>query len=656
MKTFFKLSFWLLILIFSTNMQAQQILLDKPVRAGELILFPELNNESNYYYLPDKPRLAHHADDTPQFSFLRYVKNEQTAATANTAISESETGGGIVHALVELKVTNEQIKEAQKALRRIDGDGKIVGPVIFKSGSIALISSIAQKNGDFTKQVVGLGNAPILEDEKSAVSVQLNKLGSKILWESFKTPTPDFSMHFEMEVEGYLSPKRVLIEADFDQMYKHSTFEAAMASPVLAGEINMAMDELFDSGAIKLTQIGDDEQLDKLKETAYNQLINLIFDKVGGTGVPQLNQLNPTGQRSMLDRATTMLQTARTETRQENERIDRLNTERRAEESRARQASNTRASQVRESNGQPALTEPAGTQRRAEQGTQSTENNAGNQGNNTANNPIPERQTMPSLSIAVSYQMKTVHRSGKYRIDLNKYTQTTRTLPFDYNLGNVYAECSACFREANMDDPLMKQREINASLGGVVSDDFKYVNFVNVLMRKKHQDGTETVDEIKIDKTAFNQTGNFFKMLYGWKGDNDRDKWLNYDYKTMWSVFGDYKFESDWIPTKFGSISLEPPVVKKPVFIEVDEDFITENEIKAIEIKLFSKINQKEDVKTVNLKTNKGELSATMEIILPRNVEDYQYQITYFLKGKDPRTSAKTNSNYGRLDIDKFVN
>jgi hypothetical protein len=654
MKNLLKFNF-LVMFVFGINfMNAQQILLDKPVRAGELILFPELNNESNYYYLPDKPRLALHPDGTPQFSFMRYVKNELTGSDVNTAITESETGGGIVHALVELKVTNEQIKEAEKALRRIDGDGKIVGPVIFKSGTVALISSVAQKNGEFTKQVVGLGNAPILEDQKSAVSVQLNKLGSKILWESFKLPTPDFSVHFEMEVEGYMSPKRVIIEADFDQIYKNETFEAALATPVLAGEIKIAMDELLNSGAIKLTQIGDDEQLDKLKEAAYTQLINLMFDKVGGTGIPQLNQINPSGQKSMLDRATTMLDNARKETRAENDKIDKMESERAAQEAKARQSATTRANTVRTSAGQPAIVAPTGAQRKADPNeTTSATSTTANSGEKKA---IPEKQAMPSISVAVSYQMKSIRRSGKYKIDLNKYSQTTRTLPFDYNLGNVYKQCKSCFSEVNLDDPLMKQREINASLGGVVNEDFKYVNFVNVLLRKKHQDGTETIDEIKIDKSAFNQNGNFFKMMYGWKGDNDRDKWLSYDYKTMWSVFGNNSFESDWINTKFGSISLEPPVIKKPIYIEIDEDFIIDNEIKAIEIKVSTKINNKEEIKTVNLKTNKGELSSILEVLLPRNVEEYNYQITYFPKGKDPKTSSKVLSNYGRIDIDRFIN
>ncbi len=348
-----------------TPIKSQQILLDKPVRAGELILFPEISNESNYYYLADKPRLALHPDGNPQFSFTRYVKNELSDGSKNTAILESNFGGGIVHALVELSVSDDQRREAQSALRRIDGDGKIVGPVIFKSGTVALISAIANERGDMVEQIIGLGNAPILENQKSAVAVQLNKIGSKILWETFNTPTPDFSINFEMEVEGYLSPKRVLIEADFERVYNHKAFEAAATTPILSAEISAAFDELHDEGAIKVTQIGTDEQLDRLKETAYNQLINLMFDKIGGTGVPQMNQILPgNNQPSMLERATTSLNRARQETRQENQRIDNLRAQMRANENRVRNGAQSRARARAQRRGR-TLQQPQGTQRRA---------------------------------------------------------------------------------------------------------------------------------------------------------------------------------------------------------------------------------------------------------------------------------------------------
>lgn len=677
---------------------AQQILLDKPVRAGELIVFPALGQTAaskNYYYLPDKPRIGRHPDNKPMFSFLRYVKNERTSVESNTSITESQTGGGVVHALVELSVSDDQVKEAERALQRIDAGGKIVGPVVFKSGTVALISGIANKDGGYAQTVVGLGSAPILENQKAAVAVMLNAMGSKLLWETFNTPTPDFSIQFDMEVAGFLAPKRVTIEADFEQMYKNSTFEAAIAMPVLQAEIGMAMDEMMNNGTIKVTQVGEDASMDRVRDAVMTQLLNLMFERVGGTGVPQINQLMGMNNRpGILDRASGMLNQARADHRAEQARAGNqpapatsnapastppaggnttapsnppattttapattpptpADTSRAAAAPATTPANTTPATTpatttpATTSTSRPATTTPA---------TQPATNPSGNTQQPGANtNTAGNRSSAPSLAIAVSYRMREMKQKGKYYMDMNKYTETVRPMPFAYNPGNLKRECPECFREVNLDDPLMKQRDVNATLGGLNAQDFaQYVNFVNVVLRKVHQSGEETVDEIKMDKTQFNQTGNFVKMQYGYKGDKDRLAWLNYEYKTKWSFFGNYSVETPWQKSDFGSIALEPPFVRKTIFLEADPDFIAEQGVRAVEVALFSKLGDVVDQKNVQLKTNRDELSKTVEILLPRGVEDYEYEITWFLKGKEPQKSARKKAQYGRIDLDRF--
>lgn len=641
------LGFSLVLSLTCTSVKSQSILLDKPVRAGELTLYPELKNESNYYYIPDKIRISQDVNGSPKFLFIRYVKNEDIAAGTDETMTESSVGGGIVHALFELSVSDEQLREARQALRRIDGDGKIIGPVTYKSGTIALISSVADKNGTMAEKVLGIGNAPILEGQKAAISVQLNMLGSKLLWETFKTPTPDFSISFEMEIEGYLSPKRVKIEADFEQIYKHQAFEAAIAMPVLSGEIKAAFDDLHDKGAIKVEQIGEDEQLNKIMETAYNKLTTLMFDKVGGTGTPQLAQMFPDNKKSMLDRATENLKNARKEAREENARLDKIQAAQRAHANQVRSSAVERRDRSLASQGR-ALVPPTESQRRTTQrpdSTRQTPDSAGVQG---------KKVSMPSMSIAVSYQMKQVKRTGKYVIDLNKYTSDTRNMRFDENIGRI--NCPDCFVEVNLDDPLMKQRNVFVSLDGMNSQEFdKYINFVNVVMRKKHQNNEITIDEVRIDKSKFNQTGNNFTLLYGWKGDNDRAKWLNYEYKSQWSFFGGYTIETDWQPTEFGSISLTPPFDRRPIYVELDPDFAAKEQIRALEIKIYYKPKDKEEILKSSLKVAQEELSKTLEIILPRGIDQYDYEVTWFIKGSEPKISPRKTSKSGMLYFDYII-
>ena len=631
-----------LIFAISVSSFGQQILLDKPLRAGDLTLFPELNNETVYYYLPDKVRIGKHPDGKPQFSFLRYVENVRSANETREG-----DGGGIVHAVIELKVPDEMLAKARQELRRLKSNAIIQGPIVYKGGTIALISSFTDPASGFTKKVIGLGKAPILDNEKAAISVLLTKQGAKILWESFKTPTPDMSISFEMEVTGFRSPIGATIEANFDQIYTHQSFQAAIATPVLAGEINQAFDDLVKTGAIKVTQVGTDANIERAVEAAYTKLTNMMFDPAGGSGTPNLNQLTGTGgQPSMLDRATTMLNTARTETRQENER-------RRTEALEELRSSETIANRNR-----PARTVPD-TSETMTFGANSGIKNASNEEMNRIEEVYNRRRNLieqtqvspPALAIAFSYEMRRVRQQGIFRIDLNKYNTDNLVMRFDENFGQI--DCQTCFRQVNIDDPLYQQREISTFLDGANSSDFdKYINSVTVSMRKKHGSGDITNDEVRIDRKNLNAEGNNFKMLYGWKGDDNRQKWLDYEYKTDWFFFGGYKSTSEWIKNTNSTIPLSSPFLRKTISIEADPDLIKKENVRAIEVKVYSKIGDFQQSKDLRLNVKNQQFAGQLELIQPKDSSDFEYEYTWYLSDGSSKKSGKKSSTSSLLFVD----
>ena len=98
-----------------------------------------------------------------------------------------------------------QVTKAQEDLRRIKNNKKAViqGPLIFKEGRYSLISSIINpETGQGEKRLFAVGNAPVLEGSKIALSFSLDAKNSKILLESFKTSTPDLSLVFDMTFTG----------------------------------------------------------------------------------------------------------------------------------------------------------------------------------------------------------------------------------------------------------------------------------------------------------------------------------------------------------------------------------------------------------------------------------------------------------------------
>ena len=689
---------------------AQQLLLDKPVKAGELNLFPDLSDEMSYYYIPDKVNLASDAGGTPQFSFLRYVENVRSGAGQPEA-REGE-GGGIVHALVSLGVSPEQLGSAQRELQRLKPGARIQGPVLFKSGRFALVSSFTDTKGNLSQQVVGLGNAPLLDGEKAAVSIQLTKLGSKILWESFDMPAPDISFHFEMDISGFRSPRRAIVDADWSKIYSHEAFSSAIATQYLAAEVSKTFDELRTTDAIKITQIGTDAQMEGVIETAYKIIEQRMFEPAGGTGSssPEAMTAAGSGQASLLDRATARLREAQAAVTANNARIRGENRETRARNDQARveqgQAAGalSRAEQA-DARAERAEIEAGFARGRAELAATRLEYARKPASSETIGYPVPEaveyaekeaselskqaevaqaeatrlrdeagraqaaadsttvaapepqaleeEQAAPALSVMAMLEMRKVKQSGTFHVDLNKYVPENMTLSFDDNIGDLrrLKQDGAHFRQVNLDDPLFKQREIVAMVDGLDATDFgQFINFVDVRLRKKHAEGDESSDEVRVDRNNFNEQGDNFKLLYGWKNDNDRRRWMEYEVQTTWSFIGGKTVVEPWWKTTRGTVVLAPPYRRRTVALDGTPETLQQSGVRAVTVKLYYDLAGAEQSKQVTLNVARGLVADRIEFLSPPEVSEYAYEITWQLRGNKflsvPRQKAISDIIY----------
>ncbi len=698
---------------------AQQILIDKPVKAGELNLFPDLNNENNYYYVADKVRLATDASGTPQFSFLRYVENVRSGADQPEA-REGE-GGGIVHALVTLGVTPEQLDAARRELQRLKPAATIQGPVVFKSGRFGLVSSFADTKGNLTKQVVGLGSAPLLDGEKAAISIQLTKLGAKILWESFNTAAPDVSFHFEMDMSGFRSPKRATIDADWSKIYEHKAFGAGVATNFLAAEVKSAYDELRTSNAIKITQVGEDDKMNEVITSTYKLLQDRMFEPLGGTGTPDLNSLTNVGQgqASLLDRATTRLKESQAAVEAQNARIRAENKETQAANDKARveqakgagvrskweqadlaasKAESDAAIAVRKAevaerraadaakwkpvdpkdagdeidmtkisqedyakSAKDARAAATAAQTEAKRLRAEADKSQGEAAVATAAAPetkaLKEEESAPKLSVIATLEMKKVKQTGTFHMDLNKYTPENMTLAFSENIGDLrrLKGDASHFREVNLDDPLFKQRELVAMVDGMNAQDFgQFINFVDVQMRKKHASGEETPDEVRVDRNNFNKEGNAFKLLYGWKGDNDRSKWMEYDVQTTWSFFGGKSVVEPWRTLTSGTVPLVPPYRRRTVMLDGNAEEMQQAGVRAVTVKLFYDLAGVEQSKQVTLNVAKGQVAEKVEMLTPPDSQSYAFEINWQLKGNRSLSAPRQKSVSDIVYVDEL--
>lgn len=644
-----------LLAVVSSPLAAQDVLLDRPVRVGQLTAFPSVSDSTKYYYVADQARLAVDSAGTPRFSFLRYAQTEGTPVDASER-AEAQ-GGGIVHAVVSMSVTADQLRDARQELRRTRPGAELMGPIVYKNVRFGLVSQFRDPAGNMVTQVLGLGTGSVLDGAEMAVSVQLTRQGAKILWESFATAAPDISFSFEAEMAGYRSPKRAHIEANWESIYEHQTFGAGLASNYLNAEINAAFDDLRRTGAIKLTQIGEDAAMDALVSAAYTKLRDAMFEPLNGTGTPDLASLAGTaaggGQPGLLDRATALLASSRADADRERDRL-------RAEEARGANGGSTATREPTPA--RPAVPRDSSFAAPSDTNTRA----AGRVPDSTARaseartpTRASDQVSRPAFAIVASFQMRRVRQSGSYTLDFNKFMPDNVTLRFDRNIGDLsrLRDDPRHFRQINLEDPLYRQREVTAILDGLNADDFaKYVNFVTVTLRKRHPGGAVTVREARIDRVNFNRTGSAVRLEpYGWNGETPatRDGWFDYEYQTAWSFFGGRDTTITWQSTRANAVTLAPPFRRTVVELEADSAALAAANVRLVTVKVFYKLGGTDRQQQVTLNPGKGQLAGRLEFVLPTGEPNYSYEISWQLRGNVTRTSGRQSTSATTLLVDE---
>ncbi|MBC7350213.1 MAG: tetratricopeptide repeat protein, partial [Candidatus Aminicenantes bacterium] len=260
------------LLIMAGLRLAAEVSVEEVVQAGRFVFYRDHADPHKYYYVPDQPRLATKRDGTPEFTFIKYTK------------TDGATKGGVLHFLVTWGFTSGELSSAESALKGIDSQAKLAGPVPFKEGTFQVISATAGKDGLFNRRIVGEGKAPVLPGQKAAVSIALTEEGASLLWESFKNPTSDVSVQYVLKFSGITPAFQAKLKVDWDKVYTQHDIKAAVEGTVkvvkLRADLGATLEELRQKGAIQLEIVGENENMQKLLETAYNHILELMCDKV----------------------------------------------------------------------------------------------------------------------------------------------------------------------------------------------------------------------------------------------------------------------------------------------------------------------------------------------------------------------------------------
>lgn len=265
---------------------AQPVLVGEVVEADGLICFPVYGDSLQYKYLPSRGRLAVSEDNLPEFSFLQYAMENKEAAVTGNSITEA-SGGGLIHFLVLYDTPEDQVRRAERELRRKlkSNDLILTGPVEINSGRFILISSLLI-DGEEQKEIIGTGIAPVFQNSRVAFSFLVEPLKAKLLMESFKMATPDISITFDLEFSGLSDAYNGKVTVDWSQVQESEYSNSSVDAIFYSSDVEETFGSLMQNGAIKMESYGNDSIASDLLTVAYDRLLRLMFDPVHPDSIP----------------------------------------------------------------------------------------------------------------------------------------------------------------------------------------------------------------------------------------------------------------------------------------------------------------------------------------------------------------------------------
>lgn len=262
------------------------------------------------------------------------------------------------------------------------------------------------------------------------------------------------------------------------------------------------------------------------------------------------------------------------------------------------------------------------------------------------------------ISLSFGYRMKDIQSGGVSVLNFNHAAAIQRTNMIAFNVGPIfkkYGTNPSYFKAVNLQDPIYSQREVEVSVDGSVSQDFeKYINSVSIAVRKVHENGETTLGEVIVDKDSFAKNANRYTVVYGNQGDDDREKWLNFEYKVRWSFRDGGSYQTEWVKTNDPFVNVTPPYERREIRLEGDLGKLKDQGIRYALVKLSYTFFGKTKSEQVLVKMSDSTPPAGFILIQPKGVYNYTYEIRYRKADGTDLVKPKTQDDSGIILFDEL--
>lgn len=543
----------------------------------------EKENPSNYYYLPQYPRLARKEDGSYEFLCMKYIGQ-----------GGAETNGGIFHALVEFTLPAQFVTDLEKDLQEKTGNAKarIAGPVPLQQtmkdgeaapGAFKVVSSILTNTSGkdaFTKNIVTSGHAPLLPGSKAAISARLTQEGATLLFNSLQGNTSDVSVTLSGYYEAATQAYNATITAETSVIYNHYSKIQNDQEGFTKDQMRKISDNLLREQLLKIevfdqsAALGvDSKAMQGILQMVTDKLIELMFDAQNGwskepsrEAAVEQDQLKGRQERGWFSQTFGGAQDT------------------------------------------PYYTDHQYVLKKRED--------------------IRVNKFYLNLSQMTSIKVP-FFTSGNLSVVYDSLSSIT-----SYN---------RYFKTVNLDDPDFQKRDVNFQVDGEFSESFKDIfNFVTVSFRKVYGGSQpDATKDLVFKRSDIEKGGDLQLINYPRLGSQTSD-WLDYEYRVSWSLKGnnlsvkDPVGENAWKKSKSSAIALTPPFSRKVIEVDADRSLYKETKQLSATVRFLVMLAGKPQVqKTITLRANDVMSTSKVTLYYDPN-QTVAYQITWYdSKGRE---------------------
>ncbi|MBS3732827.1 MAG: hypothetical protein KGY42_07960 [Desulfobacterales bacterium] len=466
-----------------------------------------------YYYLPANPHVSRHPDGTPKFSLIRFVTDKTK--------EEGGAEGAVLHFLAEYGLSKPQQQETEAMLQKRIKGARLKGAVPLEIGaegnSFNVISAVLGDE-EFTSTLITSGKAPVMEGQQVAVAARLDAYGATLLAESFKQPTSQVSVVFDLKYVVKLPAYDVEVVMDFDRFHKiESEYSHDRQKIVKTRKYwDPKWYNPLNTSTRKSTMLTEEERSQAVKFLQETGTVTFNYIQ----HVPESDkEIVESGLHKLVLEAFFDTQT-------------RL--------------------------GQPAAEELLSDNEEDEDAE-----------------AIAERRKQAAKHNNYSYkvfQRKETHAKSTQRLNLKKVMARYEHYTMTGNVGawyEKYKDDPRLVTEVNLDDPFFQRREMRFVIDNEAYDIFnEMVNYATVQVRVPRKDQRPFIDELTIDQKYLETSGQTATLTYARMGDDAQ----TYDYAVQWSLRGGHLYppEPRWSKGELMAVTLAAPV--RPRTLEAEAD------------------------------------------------------------------------------------